>query len=151
MSTITSALPASTSAFGGREVEMHPTSFLTTHDTDLQVFDMFGDLPMEGGPWHLPQSPPPSWKERFQARSKIPGVLVTYAKHASEVLPSPYPAPLHSNSNHPMLQPRSQLFKNYDPATRMLVFHSTDFASRMRHWAPENWQLMLSNLIFKWD
>lgn len=51
----------------------------------MQVFDMFNDLPMEGGPWHLPPNPPPGWKERFQARTKIPGVLVTYAKFASEV------------------------------------------------------------------
>lgn len=46
---------------------------------------MFNDLEMEGGPWHLPANPPPYWKDRFQARSKIPGILVTYAKLAPEV------------------------------------------------------------------
>jgi len=51
----------------------------------MQVFDMFNDLPMEGGPCHLPSPPPPGWKERFQARSKIPGILVTYAKLSQEV------------------------------------------------------------------
>ena len=51
----------------------------------VQVFDMFNDLEMEGGPWHLPESPSVEWKERFQARSKIPGILVHYAKTAPEV------------------------------------------------------------------
>ena len=46
---------------------------------------MFNDLPMEGGPCHLPAHPPPGWKERLRARSKIPEVLVNYAKQAPEV------------------------------------------------------------------
>ena len=48
---------------------------------------MFNDLEMEEGPWHLPESPSVEWKERFQARSKIPGILVHYAKTAPEVSP----------------------------------------------------------------
>ena len=51
---------------------------------------MFNDLPMEGGPCHLPVHPHPGWKERFQARQKIPGVLVTYAKSAPEVIIEDY-------------------------------------------------------------
>ena len=51
---------------------------------------MFNDLPMEGGPCHLPAHPPPGWKERLRARSKIPEVLVNYAKQAPEVsIPTP--------------------------------------------------------------
>lgn len=58
---------------------------------------MFNDLEMEGGPWYLPPSPSVKWKERFQARSKIPGILIAYAKQAPEVelaltiIPCSYP------------------------------------------------------------
>ena len=68
-----------------------------TNKVAVQVFDMFDDLPMEGGPCHLPSPPPPGWKERFQARSRIPGILVTYAKLSQEVtaLPNLDPADQH--------------------------------------------------------
>jgi hypothetical protein len=55
---------------------------------------MFNDLPMEGGPCHLPSPPPPGWKEKYQARSKIPGILVTYAKGSPEVTHPCLPAAL---------------------------------------------------------
>ena len=63
---------------------------------------MFNDLEMEGGPWHLPANPPANWKDRFQARSKIPGILVTYAKLAPEVSTS-YSREIIDYAEHPSL------------------------------------------------
>lgn len=57
-----------------------------TYYASVQLFDMLSYVQLEGDPRGVPPAqPPPGWRERYSARQKIAGAMVTYARSAGQV------------------------------------------------------------------